>query len=813
MGEWLDEVRSALRGLRRGKAWAIVTVASLAIGIGASVAAFGVIDAVRLRALPFPDADRLIVLSEVPNTREGSREDCALRCDVSYVTFAQQLETRTFRTIDAVAGFTTGGKVYMAGGEPVPVSGGVMSPNVFALMRVSPLLGRVIRPEDNQLGVPLVTVLSHDMWATLLGSDPAIVGKVIKLSDSQYTVVGVMPAGFDFEVGNDFWLPAVPTLDPSTRPSIRSLTVMARIAPGHTIAEARAELAAVELPTQPGATGQVPMVLEARPLRERYVASTQGHDVIFAAMIGALMLLACANLANLSLVRALDQRREFAMRAALGASGKRLARHLVIQQGVLIVAATLLGLLVARWLLSILSSAQALSAMRPGGMEYQLEAHTMVFAALAALVVGALLSIAPVRVALSTPAAAVMREGLGGVARSRAQQLFVVVQVAAAFALLTGGALLAKSARRLGEVSLGFDVGHVLTGSPSYPHPWRVREKYLPVTQAIVDELSRQPGVRAVAERASLPLRGPAGAPNVVVDGGGAPLPATDLPLTVTSVGPAYFDALKVPVRRGRAFTREDVEQGNPVAIVNEHAARRWWHGTDPVGHTLVVDSAPGKPVTLSIVGVVADNLAAQPRLLMAEPGPELYRPYVQAPSAFPQFVVAAAGDPAALLKPVKDILVRAVPDRPLGVQLASNAVADQLGGVRTNATQALWVALAGLLLALLGVHGVLSHAVRRRKREIGIRAAVGASGGDIAALVFRQVGWMVALGLVVGLPLARAAGRLIASLLVGTTPTDPAMLAAAAALVAFTAVLAGIAPLRRALRVDPLTALRDERA
>lgn len=806
--------RAALRALWRTPVYSLTVIASLALGIGASVAAFGVIDAVRLRALPFPSADRLLVLSEVPNDGTPTPSDCALRCDVSYATFSRLLRTTTLRTLDAIAGHTSGGKVYMAGGEPMPVSGGVVSPNVFDLLRVSPHMGRPLTAADDQLGVPLVTVLSHRLWASVLGSDPAIIGKVIKLSDSQYTVVGVMPPGFDFESNNDFWLPTVPTLDPSTRPSIRSLTVLARLAPGRTIAEARSELALLELPDAGGAGARVPMRLDVAPLRERYVAATGSHDVIFAAMVGCLVLLACANLANLSLVRALDQRAEFAMRAALGATGRRLAGQLALQHAVLLVVATAGGLLVARWLMDVLGAATVMAGLRPTGMEYRLDAHGALFAALVALGVGIVVSLAPIRVALSTPAGSVLREGPSAALRSnRAQQGFVVAQVAAAFVLLSAGVLLARSSAKVARVNVGFDASRVVQGAPSYPHPWRVPGRYLPVTRAILDELGTLPGARSAALRAAIPLRGPSGAPSVVIDGGSAPLTATLLPSTVSAISPRYFATLGIPLLRGRDFDDGDVEAGTPVAIVNEWIAKRWWPGADPIGRTVRVDTAPGLSVSLTVVGVAADNRAAAAGLLLSDTGPELYRPYLQAHSPFPSFFVASRGDPSALLKPVRDALVRAVPDRPSSTVLLAHTIAQQLARVRANARQAGWVALAGLALALLGIHGMLAHAVRRRLREIGIRSAMGAGRRHIVALVARQALGLVLLGLVIGFPAARATSRLLQGLLHGTSPDDPVTYAGVAAGVIVTALVAALLPLVRALRVSPLEALRAGQA
>ncbi|MCC6929348.1 MAG: ABC transporter permease [Gemmatimonadaceae bacterium] len=805
------DLRQALRALRRRPGYVATVVGSLALGIGGSVAAFGVLDAIRLRALPFPAAERLVVVSEVPAGQGKGAPDCALRCDVSYTTFSQVLRPRTFSTIEALAGFTSGGKVYMAGGAPVPVSGGVISPNVFALMGAVPQLGRALTAADDQLGVPLVTVLSHDMWATFLGADPAIIGKVVKLSDSQYTVVGVMPPGFDFESGSKFWLPAVPTLDPSTRPSIRSLTVLARLAPGRTIAEARAELAAVELPLATSGGTRVAMQLEARPLRERYVSATQSHDAIFAAMVGCLMLLACANLANLALVRALDQQREFAMRSALGARRGRLVRHLLIEHAVLVVVSTVLGLVVAGWLLEVLQQAAALASLRPTRMSFALDARAVAFAVVAALVVGAVLAVAPLRVALSTEPRAVLRDGaLGGGGQATTQRIFVVAQVAAAFVLLTAGALLSRAALRLADVDVGFDAAHVITASPSFPHPWRVPERYLPVTEAIVRDLAAIPGTRAVAMRARVPLRGAGSAPAVVVDGGSAPLADALVPASVTAVGPDYFAATGIAVRRGRAFDTHDVAGGAPVAIVSEWTARRWWPGTDPIGRTVRIDTAPQLSVQLTVVGVAADSRASSPGLLFAQQGPELYRPWLQAHTPYPAFVVMARGDAAALVTPVRDILVRAVPDRPLSVEPAAHTIDDQVGGARANASQALAVAAVGLLLAIVGVYGVLTYVVGRRTREIGIRAAIGASTWDIVRLVLGGLAWLVLLGLVIGALAARLTTPLLSSLLHDVPPTDPVSYAAVGGALLLASGVAAAIPLRRALRIAPADALRS---
>ena len=802
----LDDLRSALRSLRRSPLYASVVLGSLALGLGGAMAAFAILDSVRLRALPFPHGERLVTLAEVPEGG-GAAETCGARCDVSYTTFADVLRRHDFRTLDAVIGFTSGGKVYMAGGEPLPVSGGVLTPEAFTLLGVAPALGRPLLPSDDQLGVPLVTLLSHDFWTNQFGADPGVLGRVIKLSDSQYTVVGVMPPGFDFETGSKFWLPAVPTLDPSTRPSIRSLSVLGRLRVGHTRADLAAELAQLEIPDQRGAAGPTRMHIVAAPLRDRYVAATQSYDVIFAGMVGGLLLLAVANLANLSLVRALDQRREVTVRAALGAPRGRLARQLVMQHGLLVVGGTIVGALVARWLLAVLGSVDVLNFGRLAGMLPEVDAHVWAFAAVVAVLVGSALAVAPVRVALGAASDNALRGSAGNTSpRNPWQRILLVVQVALAFALVSSGVLLQQSASALARVSVGFDAGRVLQGTPSFPHPWRVPGTYVPVTERILAELQQVPGVRAAAARTVLPRANA----SFAVDGG-APLDTRAAPSVEIGVSPAYFDALGVPVLRGRPFTDADVAGGAPVAIINAWAAARWWPGADPIGRAVRVDTAPGAGASLTIVGVVADHRAATATVLTTELGAEVYRPWAQVPTAFPTFVASTAGDPAALIRPFRDLLVRHVPDRPVGVARATEGYDLQWRGMRTNATQAGWIAIVGLAIAWLGIHGITSYRVRRRTREIGIRGAMGASPAHIVRLVLFDVGAWGLVGIALGLPLALGGARVLDGLLYQVRAGDPVSLVIVGGILAAAVGAATLLPTRRALHIPAVDACRTD--
>jgi predicted permease len=810
------DLRLASRSLSRSPVFVMTTVLSLALGIGASAAAFSVLEAVRFRALPFPNGDRLVVIQEVPTAIAGATGACPSGCDPSYETFAQVLRDHAFHSLDAVAAFTSGAKGLVLGDEIVPVLGGVVSPNVFALLNARPLAGRTFAPEDDRLGVPLTVVLSHALWTSRFAEDPAILGKVVKLSDSRYTVIGIMPAGFEFESGSQFWLPVVPTLDPSTRPSIRNVIVFGRLAPTATIDQLRAELATIAPAAQSTARGQpISTKLVAAPLRDRYVASTQSHDVIFAGVIACVLLIAVANVATLLLVRTLHQERELAVRTALGGGVGNLARFLVTQQALLVAAGAALGVVVAAVLLRVLRTLAVLDSIRPLGMEYRVDGGVAVFAIALSLAIALALGLVPLRIIRSMDVQRVLREsstGATGGGHGLAQRVFVVAETACAVVLLVGAALMTATVLRLTRVDVGFDASRLVVGTPSFPHSWRVKETYLPVERRILADLSALPGAASVALRASNRL-GARGAPGEIRRSGDAsPLPPALTPATVVAVNAGYFKTAGIRLVAGREFDDTDRENTAPVAVVNEWVARRWWPNDNAVGQLVRIDSAAGAGVTVTIVGVVRDNKAAQSNVLLAVDGPEVYRPFEQAPSAFPTFIVRARDGlaPETLLRPARQTLIRAVPDRPLFTELVADQVRRQLAGVRTNAFQILGFAVLGLLLALVGVHGVLAYTVSRRTREIGIRGALGASQATIRVMVLRDALILVAVGLLIGLPLAAFAARFIRELLHGTNVADPSVFAAVVAIMVIASLVASWIPARRASRVDPIIALRS---
>ncbi|HVZ47299.1 MAG TPA: ADOP family duplicated permease [Gemmatimonadaceae bacterium] len=814
------DLRFAMRSLRRSPGFVVTAVLSLALAIGASASAFSVVDAIRYRALPFADADRLVIVTELPTTGGASGAapvapaSCTAACDVSYLTYATILKGFPFRSLDGVVAFQSGLKGLTRKGDVEPVLGTVASPGVFPLLRVAPERGRFFTADDDRLGAEPVAILSHDLWVTRFGADPAILGTPVQLSDTRYTVIGIAPSGFAFETASRFWIPIVPALDPATRPSIRTATVVGRLAAGATIEQLRAELATIEPVASPRLSGAPPgrTRLDAEPLRDRYTTASQGRDVIFAVIVACVLLIACGNLASLVLVRAIDQQRELAVRSALGAGAGRLVRTIVTQNVVLAGAGAVGGLAFATWFISVLRTVPALNTFRPAGLDYRVDTRVAAFAIAIAVVAAALTSLVPAALVRSGRLHDTLREGTqtGGRGAGFARRAFVTLQVACAAALLIGAGLEVRTVTRVSRTDLGFDTTHLAVGAPSYPHDWRVPAMYVPVTRRIHAEARTLPGVVSASIRASTPLGTGRAAASFTPQGRAAPVPAADAPTLALAVSPEYFETVNVPVLRGRAFTDDDRAETMRVAIINEWAAARWWPGADPVGQRMRVDTAAGAlPLDLTIVGVARNNRAARPSLTVSADVPELYVPYEQAPSPFPSFIVRTGGLPADVMRPFRALLVREVPARPVSTQLVADQVAQQLGGIRTTASEVLAFAAIGLLLAVVGVYGVVAYSVARRAREIGIRRALGAPDGSLHGLVLREAMTLAMTGFAGGAAGAFAGANLMAPLLYGTSPRDAAVYLSIGALILTVTAAAAVIPARRAARIDPASALR----
>lgn len=804
----IPELRSAVRSLLRQRLVAIAAMLSVAVAIGAGACAFSVVDAIRFRALPFAQSDGLVFISELPaDAGATAPKVCPSQCTVSYASFSTILRARPLRSLSVLTAFSGIGKVLTRDGRSDGIIGAVATPALFTVMRAVPLLGRAFTDADDRIGAEPVIVLSYDFWAGRFGADTALIGSSLQFSGTQYSVIGVMPPGFDFESGSKYWLPLAPVLDPNARAGIRNVTVIARLAPGITIGQARAEVSALE-PAQQSAAASIKEKFYVAPLRERYELATRGIDLVFLAVVACVLLIATVNLANLLLVRALDQQRDAAVRTALGASPARLVTQLLLQHALVVVAGTALGLALAAWAIPIVGSATVLNVFRPTAMSFRLDARVAATAVTAALGVLALVSIAPARLVSDGQVVRLLREGAATAAgtRARLQRAFVVVQLAASVVLLIAAGLETRTVQRLSHVDLGFDAAHVVQGVPSYPPSWRVPATYVPITQRILDGLGPVPGVDAVAVFAAVP----AASSQFTLVGDAAPLSRTQAPDAVLVVSPGYFRALRIPIVSGRAFAGDDRERTEAVAVVNEWSAGHWWPDGDAVGKLVRIDTAPGLGTTVRVVGVAHDNRAV-PGLVLASAGPALYRPFEQAPSPFPAFVAHAIMPAASVVRPMQAVLAREVPDRPLYVQPFSAITGQQISTIRVVAVQVVATAVMGFFLAIVGMYGVVAFTVSRRTREFGIRRALGASEAGILAMVVGEALVLSGAALVLGGAGATVLGRALGPVLHGTSPSDPAAWMAAVVVVVAGTVAFALVPARRAARIAPVSALRAD--
>ncbi len=810
----------AIRSLRRSPGFLAAAVVSLGLAIGAGIAGFTVLDAVRFRALPFPNADRLVLISEVP------ANGCPNVCDVNYKTLAL-LRAHEFSSIDALAGFTSGPKALGTGTDQLDVVTAIVSGTVFDMVGVRPERGRTFTADEDKLGATGTMVISHELFATYFNSDPSALGKSFMLSDEPFVLIGVMPPGFAFESRSQVWLAASRYLDPRTGTSLRSVNALARLKPDVTAARLAGELRTLEASANEGRPEKARITFAVTPLRDRYVNATRGNDVVFAAIVAAILAIGCANVASLILVRAMRHRRALAVRNALGASHGVLIRYLFIENLVLCIAGLVIGLALAAVSLEVLQSVAPIqSATRVAGMDYRLDARAFAFAVALSSIVAIVLSLAPVRILVRGDLQTTLREGAATTTLSRGghrvQQTFVVIQTACAVALLVATGLMVKTIARLSSVTLGYDAQHVAYVTAVPVHSGRVESKYLPAADRLLADIAGIPGVEATALRMQVPFAvgkpRPAGVAAVRSDlqqatmtlDAGREIDAALQPRTAFGVSADYFKVLGIPVSAGRAFTNTDDASAPAVAIINEWAAKRWWPNENAVGRTFTVDTAPGVRAVVTVVGVVRDNLAGQGSILLAKAGPEVYRPFKQSHFWIANYYARTHGESGRIVEDAKKAVMRAIASngRPQG-GLLSAQVDGQLETVRTNATQIAGFAVVGLLLAITGLYGVLSYVVQQRTREIGIRGVLGAGRADILGMVLSEAMALSIVGIVVGLITAVGTMRLMQGLLYGTPTRDVAVYAVVSTIALVVALVASLGPARRAARVDPVIALR----
>ncbi len=798
MDTLLQDLRYALRTLRRHPGFATVVVLTLAIGIGANTAIFSVINGVLLRPLPYREPDQLVMLwTMLPNFgREAS----------SLPDFRDWRDQNT--SFGDVAASVTSDLAVTGEGEPERVPTASVTANFFRTLGVAPGHGRAFSPEE-EVPDSRVVIVSHGFWRERLGGRASVLGESIRLSGIPYTIVGIAPEGFRFGEDVRLWVP-LNTANPNAGRRSDFLTVIARLKPGISIERAQADLGAIMVRLgEQYANSNLGVKAQVISLQEQFVGDIRLALLVFMAAVGLVLLIACANVANLMLARAAVREREMAVRAALGAGRGRLIRQTLTESVVLSLAGAVVGILLAIWAVAALRHAPAGNLPRVEAIA--VDGRALAFTLTVSLAIGVLFGLAPAlrlaATALGGTLAGGARAVTGGTGLRELRGILVLAEVALAVLLLVGAGLLIRSFDHLQRVDVGVQPEGVLTAflvapAVKYPEMSHVTAFY----DRLTEELRRAPGVRDVALINNPPVSGGAGYSTFAVDGRPNPAPGEPSPdAQPYRATPEFFRALSIPVIRGRAFTAEDREGAVRVAAINQTMARKHFLGEDPLGRRLSTNGQDW----YTIVGIVGDT---RQEGVSREPYAQMYFPYAQGPRRGMYVIVRTAGDPLAAIGTLRQTVKSLDPEIPLADIASARQLIDRsIAQPRVNAALLAVFAAVALALAAVGIYGVLSYAVAQRTREIGVRMALGARPADVLRLVVQQGMLPVVMGLGLGLVGALGATRVMRRLLFGVEPVDPVTFVAIAVVLTGVALLATVIPARRAARVDPMVALRTD--
>ncbi|HVF70662.1 MAG TPA: ABC transporter permease [Chthoniobacterales bacterium] len=801
MNTLLQDIRYGVRMLLKYRGFTAVAVIALGLGIGANTAIFSLVNGVLLRPLPFPDAERIIYF-EGKNPGQGITDS-----NISFLDFTDW--TQQSDLFANTAAFWTGNANLGAeGAEPERVPRVGVTPGFFSVLGVQPMLGRTFVPEDDKPGTISVAIISHGLWKRRFGSDPAITGKEVQISSRPITVIGVMPPGFEFPEQTQIWVTSAVSVAEEPRDN-RSWSAIARLNPDVDLAQAQTRISGVNarLAKEFHETNKG-WDTNLSPLHERLVREVKPSLLALLGAVGFVLLIACANVANLLLARSAARQKEIAIRAAMGASRSRVLRQMLTESILLSAIGGIAGLLLSVWLTDLLMAIVPEGAPRLDqvGIDYRV----LTFALGVSALTGILFGIVPALQASKLDVTTALKEGGRsgeGHRRTSARSLLLIGEVALSLMLLVGAGLLIKSFLRLQEVRPGFNAHNVLIASVSLPGAKYKDQGFVEFFQRLKERLAASPGVQAVGGAINLPL-------NASGYGIGRSFIPEGRPLTVdeaidASYSPItgdYFKALQIPLLAGRTFELRDNAEAPKVVVINESAAKR--HFGSPA-------AAIGKRLTIwrdekfprEIVGVVGDTKTSS---LTGESGAQNYVPHAQDSQwNFMALVIRTAGDPAAFATTMRREVQALDKDQPVyNVRTMDDVVMNSLGTRRVSMQLFAVFACAALLLAAIGIYGVMAYSVTQRTQEIGLRMALGAQKSDVLTLVIRQGMTLSLIGVAVGLAGAFALTRVIGNLLFGVTATDPATFVAIPFILLFVALLACYLPARRAARLDPTRAL-----
>src|SRR5437588_1641172 len=805
LGDLWQDLRYGLRMLLKNPGFTTVAIIALALGIGANSAIFSVVNTVLLRPLPYKNPERLVMVWE-DNSKQGFPRDTP--SPANFMDWRDQ--NHVFESAAALVeiSFNLTGV-----GDPERIDGRRVSGSLFSLLGVEPQLGRAFRPEEDQRGGNHVVIISHGLWQRRFGSDPGIIGKPINLNGESFTVVGVMPRTFQFPTRTDqLWVPIAFDAKEAGERGNHYLEVIARMKPGVSLQQAQAEMATIATRLQqqyPETNTSIGIVVT--PLHEHVVGDIKPALLVLLGAVAFVLLIACANVANLLLARAAVRQKEIALRLALGAGHARLIRQFLTESVLLAAFGGGIGLLLSVVGLSVLrrfippniSQAQAIT----------IDARVLIFTVLVSLVTGLIFCLAPATQAanfnLNDTLKESGRDSAAGSRGNRIRGLLVISEVAVSFILLIGAGLLINSFLHLRNVDPGFRAERALTMKIVLPEVrYADKEQRAVFYRELIRRVDSLPGVISAAVATNLPLTESGNSVGISIEGRADPAPDR-VPIVITRIiSPRYFETMGIPLLKGRAFTEEDKAESPAVVVLSETTARKFWPGEDALGKHIKIGPTNSPNRWLTVVGVVKDVRQFE---LVVEPKPQMYLPFTQANFFEPRALVVKTNlEPLSLAATVRKTVWEIDKDQPVSdIASMENIVSESVARQRFRMMLLGIFAGLALLLAAVGIYGVMSYSVAQRTREIGIRMALGAQRADVLKLTIGQGLRLVVTGVAFGLAAAVIMTRLMSSLLFGVSATDPMTFVSISFVLVSVAVFASYIPALRATRIEPMEALR----